>query len=96
MPNSNGPRQGTRHKLQNGAREGGTSPPQRAVQQFETGDTVHLKIDPSVEEGRSHPRFNGQTGTVVGKQGKAYKVEITDGDVKKTLISLPAHLQLQE
>lgn len=96
MPNSNGPRQGTRHKLQNDAREGGTSPPQRAVQQFENGDTVHLRIDPSVEEGRYHPRFNGQTGTVIGEQGKAYKVEITDGNVQKTVISLPAHLKLQE
>jgi large subunit ribosomal protein L21e len=96
MPNSNGPKQGTRHKLQNDARESGTSPPQRAVQQFETGATVHLSIDPSVEDGRYHPRFNGETGTVVGKQGKAYKVEITDGDVEKTLISLPAHLKLRE
>lgn len=96
MPNSNGPRQGTRHKLQNDARGQGTSPPQRAVEQFEVGDTVHLDIDPSTEDGRYHPRFNGETGTVVGTQGKAYKVEITDGDVEKTLISLPAHLTLQE
>jgi len=96
MPNSNGPRQGTRHKLQNDAREQGTSPPQRAVEQFDVGDTVHLDIDPSTEDGRYHPRFNGETGTVVGTQGKAYKVEITDGDVEKTLISLPVHLTLQE
>ena len=96
MPNSNGPKQGTRHKLQNDAREGGTSPPQRSVQQFDEGDTVHLNIDPSVEEGRYHPRFNGQTGTVVGSQGQAYKIRITDGDVEKMLISAPAHLLLQE
>jgi large subunit ribosomal protein L21e len=96
MPNSNGPKQGTRHKLQNDARESGTSPPQRAVQQFDEGDTVHLTIDPSVEDGRYHPRFNGETGTVVGTHGKAYQVEITDGGVEKKLISLPAHLTLQE
>lgn len=96
MPNSNGPQQGTRHKLQNNAREGGTSPPQRVVQEFDNGDTVHLTIDPSVEDGRYHPRFNGETGTVAGEQGKAYKIEITDGDVEKTIISLPAHLTLQE
>lgn len=95
MPNSNGPRQGTRHKLQNSARERGISPPQRAVQQFEEGDTVHLDLDPSVQEGRFHPRFNGETGTVAGKQGKAYKVAITDGNVDKTVITLPAHLKRQ-
>ena len=95
MPNSSGPRKGTRHKLQNSARERGISPPQRAVQEFETGDTVHLDLDPSVQEGRFHPRFNGQTGTVAGKQGKAYKVTITDGGVEKTLIARPAHLRPQ-
>ncbi len=96
MPNSNGPQQGTRHKLQNDPRNQGTSPPQRAVQQFEDGETVHLAIDPSNQDGRFHPRFNGQTGTVVGSQGKAYKVEITDGGKAKTLIVKPAHLRKQE
>jgi large subunit ribosomal protein L21e len=96
MPNSNGPQQGTRHKLQNHARDRGTSPPQRAVQQFDDGDTVHLSIDPSVQQGRFHPRFNGETGTVVGEQGQAYQVEITDGGVEKKIIARPAHLKLQE
>ena len=96
MPNSNGPQQGTRHKLQNDPRDQGTSPPQQAVEQFEDGDTVHLSIDPSVQDGRFHPRFNGQTGTVVGEQGKAYKVEITDGSKAKTLITKSAHLTRQE
>ena len=96
MPNSHGPQKGTRHKLQNSARERGMSPPQRAVQQFEEDDTVHLDIDPSVQEGRFHPRFNGETGTVIGKQGKAYKVRITDGGVEKTVITRPAHLRRQE
>lgn len=95
MPNSNGPQQGTRHKLQNDARNQGTSPPQQSVEQFDDGDKVHLSLDPSVQEGRFHPRFNGQTGVVVGKQGQAYKVEIKDGNVKKTLIAKPAHLNKQ-
>ncbi|MFB6183044.1 MAG: 50S ribosomal protein L21e [Haloarculaceae archaeon] len=96
MPNSNGPLQGTRHKLQNEPRERGTSPPQRAVQEFETGQKVHLKLDPSVPDGRYHPRFDGLTGEVVGQQGQAYKVEINDGGKDKTLIVKPAHLRPQE
>lgn len=96
MPKSNGPRQGTRNKLKNEPREGGTSPPQRAVQEFDDGEAVHLKIDPSVPDGRFHPRFDGRTGTVVGEQGSAYKVEITDGGTTKTLIVTPAHLKRQE
>lgn len=96
MPNSHGPRKGTRNKLKNDPRERGTSPPQQSVQQFETGQKVHLRIDPSVNDGRFHPRFNGHTGTVVGTQGKAYQVEIEDQGKEKTLIATPAHLRLQE
>jgi large subunit ribosomal protein L21e len=96
MPNSNGPRQGTRHKLQNDPRDRGTSPPQRAVQEFDAGERVHLSIDPSVPQGRHHPRFDGRTGTVEGTQGEAYKVTITDGGSQKTVITRPAHLRRQE
>ena len=93
MPSSNGPRQATRNKLKNDARDRGASPPQRSVEQFENDEKVHLKIDPSVPKGQFHPRFNGRTGTVVGKQGRAFKVEIKDGGVTKTLIAAPAHLR---
>ncbi|UTF52794.1 50S ribosomal protein L21e [Natronosalvus rutilus] len=96
MPNSNGPRQGTRRKLSNNPRDRGTSPPQRAIQEYDVGQKVHLKIDPSVPKGRFHPRFDGHTGEVVGKQGKAFKVEITDGGKAKTLIVTAAHLRAQE
>ncbi|MFC4245749.1 50S ribosomal protein L21e [Natribaculum luteum] len=96
MPNSNGPRQGTRNKLANKPRERGTSPPQRAIQDYEEGQKVHLKIDPSVSDGRYHPRFDGQTGEVVGKQGSAFKVKVNDGGKEKTLIVTAAHLRAQE
>lgn len=96
MPSSNGPLHGTRGKLSNDPRDRGTSPPQRAIAEFEDGQTVHLALDPSVPDGRFHPRFNGRTGIVVGKQGTAYKVEITDGGVTKTIIAKPAHLRAQQ
>jgi large subunit ribosomal protein L21e len=96
MPNSNGPLQGTRNKLKNEPRESGTSPPQQAVQEFDNGDSVHLKIDPSVSDGRYNPRFDGHTGVVEGTQGTAYKVRITDGGKDKTIIVKAAHLTLQE
>lgn len=76
MPSSNGPQKATRDKLSNKPRDRGTSPPQRAIQEFDEGSQVHLKIDPSVQKGRFHPRFDGRTGTVLGKQGAAFKVEI--------------------
>jgi large subunit ribosomal protein L21e len=96
MPSSNGPLEGTRNKLKNKPRERGTSPPQRAIQEYEAGERVHLRIDPSVPKGRFHPRFNGHTGEVVGKQGRSFKVRITDGGKPKTLVAAPAHLRRQE
>ncbi|MXV60648.1 50S ribosomal protein L21e [Natronorubrum sp. JWXQ-INN-674] len=95
MPNSNGPRQGTRRKLANKPRDRGSSPPQRAIQEYEEGEKVHLKIDPSVPKGRFHPRFDGQTGEVVGKQGDAFKVQISDSGKEKTLIVTAAHMRAQ-
>jgi len=95
MPKSNGPRQGTRNKLRNAPRERGTSPPQRAIQDYEDGQKVHLKIDPSVANGRFHPRFDGRTGEVVGTQGDAFKVRVSDGGSSKTLIVTAAHLRAQ-
>jgi len=96
MPNSHGPRKGTRNKLKNDPRDRGTSPPQRAVQEFDVGESVHLSMDPSVPDGRYHPRFDGRTGVVEGRQGTAYKVTITDGGTEKTVIAKPAHLRRQE
>ncbi len=95
MPSSNGPSNGTRNKLSNDPRDRGTTPPQQQVEEFDVGETVHLKIDPSVHEGRFHPRFNGTTGEVVGTQGRAFKVRVTDGGSQKTLISRAAHLRRQ-
>ena len=96
MPSSNGPMTGTRDKLSNSPRERGMSPPQRAIQEYDEGQKVHLRIDPSVREGRFYPRFNGHTGEVTGKQGRAFKIKIIDGGKEKTLIARPAHLRAQE
>lgn len=95
MPNSSGPLSGNRKKLTNHPRDRGISPPQRAIQVFDEGDRVHLKLDPSVPNGRFAPQFIGQTGTVVGRQGTAYQVRITDGGKEKILITTAAHLALQ-
>ncbi|MFB6111371.1 MAG: 50S ribosomal protein L21e [Halobacteriaceae archaeon] len=96
MPNSNGPLSNTRNKLKNDPRERGTSPPGQVVADFEIGQSVHLSIDPSVPDGRFHPRFDGLTGEVVGEQGAAYKVAVTDGESEKTLIVSPAHISVQQ
>ncbi len=96
MPSSSGPLSGQRKKLTNHPRERGISPPQRAIQTFETGERVHLKLDPSVRDGRFPPKFVGKTGEIIGCQGAAYKVQIRDGGKEKVIITVPAHLKRQQ
>lgn len=40
-----------------------------------------------------YPRYSGRVGSIVGKQGNAYIVEIKDGKVKKRIITSSVHLR---
>ncbi len=87
-----GYRRKTRHKL----RRWRSTPPatvSRMVQIFNVGDRVVIDIHPSVQNGQPHPRFQGLIGTVVGKQGLAYYVEVRDGNARKRILALPIHLR---
>jgi large subunit ribosomal protein L21e len=62
------------------------------LQQFEIGENVNVKINPSVHKGMPHPRFHGYTGKIEGTRGDSYLVGIRDGKKHKTLIVKPEHL----
>ncbi len=63
------------------------------LQEFEIGQRVLIDIEPSSQKGMPHPRYQGRSGIVVGKRGRAYLVQIKDGSIIKTLISRPEHLR---
>lgn len=90
---SRGFRNKTRYKLKRKFGERGLSPITRSLQKFQEGDKANIVIDPSIHKGMPHPRFHGLTGTVIGMQGKAYLVNIKDGNKPKTLIIRPEHLK---
>lgn len=92
---SKGTRSKTRHVLRKRPREKGLPPVTRVLQTFEEGEKASIIIDPGVHKGQPHRRFYGLTGTVVGKQGRAYLVEVKTGNMKKTLIVGPEHLRKQ-
>jgi len=56
---------------------------------------VHIVLDPSIHRGMPNPKFHGKTGKVLGQRGRAYVLEVRDGNAKKTVISLPEHLKPQ-
>lgn len=96
MPTSNGERSCTRYKLKKTVRERGLSPVSKAIQEFEDGQMVHIDIDPSVQKGMPNAKFQGKTGKVLGQRGRAYLLQVRDGNSMKEVISLPQHLKPQK
>ncbi len=96
MRRSKGFKSGTRYKLKKGVRAKGKLYISKVLQKFSLGDKVHIVLNPGVQKGMPHPRFHGKTGTVIEKRGRAYLVEISENNAKKTAICASAHLSLQE
>ena len=91
---SQGSPQGARNKPSNTAKDKTTVT--EYLKEFEEGEKVLIKIEPSEQEGRPHQRFHGITAEVKGKQGDSYKVQFKDGNVQKTLFIPPIHLKQTE
>ncbi|MDY0386730.1 MAG: 50S ribosomal protein L21e [Methanolobus sp.] len=96
MGRSHGEKHCTRHKLQKTTRERGISPISKAIQEFDNGQMVHIDIDPSVQKGMPNAKFQGKTGKVIGQRGRAFVLQVTDGNATKELITLPQHLKPQK
>ena len=54
------------------------------------GDKVHLTHIST--RSMPHPRYRGRTGTIVGKQGGAYIIEVGDYNATKRLVIEGVHL----
>jgi large subunit ribosomal protein L21e len=96
MPTSHGERSCTRYKLKKTVRERGLSPVSKAIQEFDDGQMVHIDIDPSVQKGMPNAKFQGKTAKVMGQRGRAYLLQVRDGNSMKEVISLPQHLKPQK
>jgi len=90
---SKGYRARTRKLLKKKPRERGKIKIGRLLRNFNPGDNVVIKIDPSVQKGMPHRRYHGKVGTIVGKRGRSYIVSVTQGDTVKQIIVRPEHLE---
>ena len=90
---SGGFRRKTRSKLRKKKSERGKISIRRYLQNFNIGDMVYLKAEPSIHKGMYFPRFHGKSGVIIDTQGRCYKVRIKDGNKEKTLIVHPVHLK---
>lgn len=91
MKKSKGFRSGTRKKLKKNFRE--KFKVTNFLQEFKPGDKVTIVLNPSSHKGMPFPRFKGKIGEVKEKRGKAFLIEIKDGDKFKKIISRPEHLK---
>jgi large subunit ribosomal protein L21e len=65
----------------------------RFLQTFENGEKVIIHPEISFPRNIPHKRFYGKIGEVIGKRGKAFLVEVVDGNKRKVIICPPIHLK---
>jgi large subunit ribosomal protein L21e len=90
---SKGYRSKTRRLLRKSPRERGKMRLSKLLHEYQPGNSVVIKIDPSVQKGMPHRRYHGKVGKVVGMRGKSYIVSVTQGDAVKEIIVRPEHLE---
>ncbi len=88
-----GLRRKTRSKFKKNVRMKGKISIRNYLQNFNENDKVALVMEPSIHSGIFHPRFQGDVGVIVGKQGTCYKIKIIDGKMQKYFIVHPVHLK---
>ncbi|PIN80867.1 50S ribosomal protein L21e [Candidatus Woesearchaeota archaeon CG10_big_fil_rev_8_21_14_0_10_34_8] len=88
-----GSRHKTRKTFKKNIKERGKISLTRYFQKLEEGQQVVLKSEPAVQKGMYHGRFHGYSGKIIGKQGRCYKVAISDQGKIKEVIIHPIHLK---
>ena len=65
----------------------------RLLYEYKIGDKVHIDISPNCIETAPHRRYQERVGTIIGKRGRAYVVEVIVGNKRKIIITTPHHLK---
>jgi large subunit ribosomal protein L21e len=63
------------------------------MKQLDVGSRVQI-VPYAKFEDFPHPRYVGKVGTIIEKRGRAYIVELFDGDKKKHIITSAVHLKI--
>ncbi|UCE43555.1 MAG: 50S ribosomal protein L21e [Candidatus Bathyarchaeota archaeon] len=90
---SKGYRKRTRSLLRRKPRERGKTGLSKILHEYKPGEKVVIKVNPSVLKGMPHRRYHGRTGVIADKRGRAYVVEVPQGDAIKEIIARPEHLK---
>jgi len=89
-----GYRNKTRQRHRKNVRDRGLGSIEKYLIDYEINDKVDVITDPSQHKrGFPHRRYHGLTGTVIGKRGRCYEVEVKLGNSKKMLLIGKEHLR---
>jgi large subunit ribosomal protein L21e len=83
----------TRSLLRKKPRERGKIGLSKVLHEYKPGEKVVINLDPSVHKGMPHRRYHGRPGVITDKRGRAYVIEVTQGDATKEIIARPEHLK---
>ncbi|MCG2869683.1 MAG: 50S ribosomal protein L21e [Vulcanisaeta sp.] len=90
---THGLRYKSRKLLSKSPRERGRPGLSRWLYEYKIGDKVVIDIDPTYVSTAPHRRYQGKVGTIIGKRGKAYEIEVYLGDKRKIIITTPDHIK---
>lgn len=93
MKKSRGYRARTRRLLRKKPRERGKIGLSKLLHEYQPGNRVVIKLNPSIHKGMPHRRYHGKVGAIVDKRGRSYVVSVTQGDATKEIIVRPEHLE---
>jgi large subunit ribosomal protein L21e len=91
-----GYRRKTRYLLKRKSRERGKTGLSRVLREYESGEKVVIKLDPSVHKGMPHRRFHGKIGVIDEKRGRSYVINVSQGNATKEIIVRPEHITPHE
>ncbi len=90
---SKGYRSKTRSLLRKNPRERGKIGLSQFLHEYKLGERVVVKINPTFHGGMPHRRYHGRVGVIMNKRGKAYVINVSQGEAIKEIIVHPAHIK---
>ncbi len=95
MRKPKGLRADSRSLLRRKPRERGKIGLSTILHEYKPGEKIVIELNPSIHKGMPHRRYQGKVGDIVGRRGRAYAVNIAEGNVIKKILVLPEHLKPQ-
>ncbi|MHA1917434.1 MAG: 50S ribosomal protein L21e [Candidatus Ranarchaeia archaeon] len=91
--NPRGSRHATRDLFRKGYRQRGLAPLGKLLIEYKVTDRVDIIPDPAEQKTLPHRRFCGKIGTIIDIRGRAYQVELKDGNKVKSIFLRKQHIR---